>query len=148
MAVHGRSNQTELEAKSLLKKFLIGMLFGISIYFVFAGLSEVFLARDSLCRESTSRLRLSPNPDEICLPEWQVLMLHAASRGIFGLFFPSAGAYVAWIGMAILYSMVGGVSTRFRTRTSLIMVFTFMLGFTALMAGMGYLSKFILLPWI
>ncbi|NIS79132.1 MAG: hypothetical protein GTO14_02665 [Anaerolineales bacterium] len=142
------TKQREQHQQAFLRSFLIGALLAVSVFFVEAGVSEILLARDAQCRANLRRMRLAPNPEELCQPEWQSLMLRAASRGVVGLFFPSAGPGLAWVGMALIYAMVGGFCARFSGRAGVILFLTINLALTAFLAGLGYLSQFVLLPWI
>jgi hypothetical protein len=148
MTAEPLSNQPADHLRSLLRSFLVGALLAVSVFFVQAGVSEILLARDIECRENFRQMRLGPNPEYYCQPEWQGLMLGAASRGVVGLFFPSAKPGLAWAGMALIYALIGGVCTRFSRRSGIILFLTFNLALTALLAGLGYLSKFVLVPWI
>jgi hypothetical protein len=129
-----------------IKRILIGALLAASIFFIEVGIAEILLARDAHCRENLERLRLPPVLEEVCMPEWQVLMLSAASQGLLGVFLPEAGPILAWLVMLLIYTSFGAICTRLSTRWAVSVFLVMNLSSIALFAGLGYLSRYIVWP--
>jgi hypothetical protein len=125
------------------RRALLGALFAAAFFLVEAGVIEIVLGIDQACRRSLGSLRLAPDPFSACIPEWQWLFLHSASRGFLWLFNASTPAIIAGLGMGVVYAFVGAISALFFRGRGILVFGTTHLFLIALVAGLGYLSRFI-----
>jgi hypothetical protein len=125
------------------RRALVGALVAASFFLIEAGVIEIVLGLDQGCRSAVGSLRLAPNPFSVCIPEWEWMFLHSASRGLLWLFNPSSPALVAGIVMGVVYSIVGAFcATMFKTKG--IFVYLAVHAFlVATIAGLSYLSRYI-----
>jgi hypothetical protein len=129
--------------KRQLQRVLVGALLAISVFLIEVGASEILLARYNQCRRLLLKQRLYIDPYDLCLEEWQHLMLEATTGGVLGLFRPEANALAAWFVMMVLYAFVGGVIARLPLRWALGLFFALNIASIALLAGFSYLTRFI-----
>ena len=127
----------------LTRKFIIGALLAASFYFISAGISEIFLASYERCVAQNERLFLSPLIDDVCQPEWLVLLIRASSRHLLGLLFPGAPVIVAWFGTSLLYGILGGFLGQVTPKWGIITFFIVHLALVSIVAMMAYMSRFI-----
>ncbi|GMR11483.1 MAG: hypothetical protein BMS9Abin28_2316 [Anaerolineae bacterium] len=90
------------------QRFLIGFLFAMAFFMIEAGVAEVLLARNEICLEALSEYRLAPDPNEVCMSEFEFFLARSLSRGAIGTLSPSTSAFVAWPIIAVLYGLIGG----------------------------------------
>lgn len=131
------------KSSSHFQILIIGALLGVSVFLLEAGIAEILLARDMQCRQSYSGFRLRPDPTTFCMPEWQTLMLGSTSLGIVGLFFPTVAQAVAWLLMGALYAGLGAACSQLPAKWSVFVFAIINILLIALVAGLGYLSKYI-----
>ncbi len=125
------------------RRALIGALLAASFFLIEAGVIEIILGMDQECRRAVGSLRLAPDPFSVCMPEWQWMFLHAASRGILWLFDASIPAILAGLGMGVLYAIVGAISAAvFRIRGFLVYLGIHIF-LVAAVAGLSYLGRYI-----
>jgi hypothetical protein len=136
-------DRIRLKRKRRLRAIAIGALLAVSVYLVEAGVAEILLARDNQCRAAVFNQRLFMDPNSVCMPEWQQLMLQATTQGVLGLVRPEAPALAVWLVMIVLYAGLGGFCARLPTRWALGVFFVVNVGSIALLAGLMYLSRFI-----
>ncbi len=90
------------------QRFLIGFLFAMAFFLIEAGVAEVLLARNETCLASLSEFRLAPDPNEVCMSEFEFFLARSLSRGAIGTLSPGTSAFIAWPIMAVLYGLIGG----------------------------------------
>lgn len=129
--------------KKRTQRVLVGALLAISVFLVEAGVSEIFLASYNQCEAKLLKQRLFVDPYDVCLEEWQHLMLEATTGGVLALFRPEASALTAWVLMMVLYAVMGGLIARLPLRWALGLFFTLNIASIALLAGFSYLTRFI-----
>jgi hypothetical protein len=127
----------------LTRKFIIGALLAASFYFITAGVSEILLSGYERCVAQNERLFLSPIIEEVCRPEWQVLLIKASSRHLIGLLFPGVPAILAWFGTSILYAIFGGFLAQATPKWGIITFLIVHLALISIIAMMTYMSRFI-----
>jgi hypothetical protein len=127
----------------ITRKFIIGALLAASFYFISAGISEILLAGYERCVAQNERLFLSPIIEEVCRPEWQVLLIRSSSRHLIGLLFPQSPAILAWFGTSILYAVFGGFLSQATPKWGIITFIIVHLALVSIMAMMAYMSRFI-----
>ena len=125
------------------QRFMVGALFAAAFFLVEAGIAEILLANNAQCEAMVSNLRLRFGFQDVCTPDWAVYMLGALSRGIVGLFFPGAPAFLAWLTMGGIYAMVGGGCGQLSPRWGVAIYLAGHISLVALLAGLGYISQFI-----
>ena len=125
------------------RKFIIGALLAASFYFISAGFSEILLAGYERCVAQNERLFLSPIIEQVCRPEWQVLLIKASSRHLFGLLFPGLPVILAWFGTSILYAIFGGFLGQATPKWGIITFLIVHLATISIVAMMAYMSRFI-----
>jgi hypothetical protein len=128
---------------SIQRRALLGALIAASFFLIEAGVIEILLGLDQDCRRTVASLRLAPDPFSACMPEWEWMFMHSASRGFLWLFSPSSPALLASIIMGLVYSIIGAFSaTTFKSKGILVFlaVHTFLV---TTIAGLSYLGRFI-----
>jgi hypothetical protein len=125
------------------RKFIVGALLAASFYFVTAGVNEILLAGYERCVAQNERLFLSPMIEEVCRPEWQVLLIRASSRHLLGLLFSGIPAILAWFGTSILYAILGGFLGQATPKWGIITFLIVHLATISIIAMMTYMSQFI-----
>jgi len=125
------------------KTILVGALIAIAFFLVVAGITEIAITIDQDCRDAVLSVRLSPDPFTICLPEWKHYGLRAVSRGFVWLFDPEAAPIFGWMLMGFIYTLLGGISARVFGRQGVIAFLGSMLAIIAIIAGLGFMKKFI-----
>lgn len=125
------------------RNFIIGALLAASFYFVMAGINEMLLAGYERCVAQNERLFFSPIIEEVCRPEWQVLLMKASSRHLFGLFFPQAPLILAWFGTSILYAIFGGMLGQATPKWGVTTFLIVHLASISVIAMMTYMSRYI-----
>jgi hypothetical protein len=125
------------------RRILIGALIAAAFFLVEAGIIEIVLGLDQECREAAARIRLAPDPFSVCLPEWQWLFLHSASRGFLWLFNQATPALLAGLTMAVLYSIIGAISVSIFRGHGVIAFLAIHIMIVASVAGLSYLSQYI-----
>jgi len=127
------------------QRFLIGFLFAVAFFLIEAGAAEVLLARNEVCLESLSDFRLSPDPNEACMSEFEFFLARGLSRGAFGTLSPETSTFVAWPILAVFYGLVGGGFAQLPLRAAiggfLIVHLILLMAFMAV----DYMSQFIIL---
>jgi hypothetical protein len=125
------------------RRALVGALVAASFFLIEAGVIEILLGLDQECRGTVGNLRLAPDPFSVCMPEWEWMLLHSASRGLPWMFNPSFPILIAVIAMGVVYSIVGAFSaTTFKSKG--IFVYLGVHAFlVAAIAGLSYLGKYI-----
>ena len=71
-----------------LQRFLIGFLFAMAFFLIEAGIAEVLLARNEVCLQNLSDFRLSPDPNRVCMSEFEFFLARGRSRGAIGTLSP------------------------------------------------------------
>lgn len=125
------------------QRFLVGALFAVAFFLVEAGIAEILLANNARCEAMVSGMRLRFGLEDVCTPDWVVYMLDALSRGIVGLFFPGAPAFLAWLTMGGFYAMAGGGCGQLSPRWGVAVYLAGHISLISLLAGLGYISQFI-----
>jgi hypothetical protein len=125
------------------RRALLGALVAASFFLIEAGLIEISLGFDQECRRQIGSLRLAPDPFSACMPEWQWLFMHSASRGFLWLFNPGTPVLLAGVGMGVFYSLVGAVSALGFKGRAVIVYLGVHLFLVAGIAGLSYLSRYI-----
>lgn len=125
------------------RNFVIGALLAASFYFISAGINEMLLSSYEHCVQQNERLFFSPDIEEVCRPEWQVLLIKSSSRHFIGLIFPQAPAILAWFGSSILYALAGGMLTQASARWSITIFIILHLASISIIAMLMYISQFI-----
>jgi hypothetical protein len=125
------------------RRVLIGALIAAAFFLVEAGIIEIVLGLDQECREAAARMRLDPDPFTVCIPEWQWLFLHSASRGFLWLINQSAPALLAGLTMAVVYSLIGAMSASIFRGRGVIVFLAIHIMIVASVAGLSYLSRYI-----
>jgi hypothetical protein len=145
-----RVNRDRLETISrsiftdkITRNFIIGALLAASFYFISAGINEILLSNFEQCVQQNERLFFSPNIEEVCRPEWQVLLIKASSRHILGLVFPQIPAILAWLGSSILYALIGGMLSQATPRWSITIFIILHLAMISIVAILMYMSRYI-----
>ena len=127
------------------QRFVIGFLFGMAFFFITAGLAEVLLARNESCIAQLSDFRLAPNPNEVCMSEFEFYLARGMSRGIMGIFSPETSVFVAWPAMAIFFGLLGGGLAQLPLRAAIIgFAIVYVLLLMAFMS-VDFMSQFIVL---
>jgi hypothetical protein len=135
--------KTQIHLDRNERRVLIGALVAAAFFLVEAGIIEIFLGLDQECREAATRMRLAPDPFSVCMPEWQWLFLHSASRGFLWLFNQTAPALLAGLTMAVIYSLIGAMSASIFRGRGVIVFLAIHIMIVASVAGLGYLSRYI-----
>ena len=125
------------------KKFLVGALLAMAFFLIAAGIAEIAIAVDQNCRDSWAVIRFSPDPFTVCLPEWKYYGLRAVSRGVAWVINPETSPFFGWLAMSIIYGFMGGVIAQGIKRQGILLFLGLFLAIVAMMAGLGYLMKFI-----
>lgn len=134
---------SQLKLDQSQKTFLVGALLAMAFFLVAAGIVEIAIAIDQDCRDAVALVRLSPEPFTVCLPEWKYYSLRAASRGVIWLVNSEAPPFLGWIVMSIIYAVIGGMSAQTLKRQGIILFLGLILILTAVIAGLGFMKKFI-----
>lgn len=125
------------------RRALVGGLIAAAFFLIEAGVIEILLGLDQDCRRAVERLRLAPDPFSACMPEWEWMLMHSASRGFLWLFNPSSPAFLASIIMGIFYSIVGAFSaTTFKSK-GIIAYLALHAFLVSTIAGLSYLGRYI-----
>lgn len=122
---------------------LLGGIFGAAFYLIQAGIAEILLSRNVACLAHAGQLRIGFVSEEICMPEWQQLLLTGASNGVLGVLL----AGVPLIGRTLtggVYFLLGAVCSQLPRRIGLIVFFLAGLFMVAITALLSYLSQFVL----
>ena len=122
---------------------MVGALFAAAFFLVEAGIAEILLANNAQCEAMVSGMRLRFGLQDVCTPDWVVYMLGSLSRGIVGLLFPGAPAFLAWLTMGGIYAMVGGGCGQLSLRWGVFIYLGGHIALVSILAGLGYLSQFI-----
>jgi hypothetical protein len=125
------------------RRFIIGALLAASFYFVTAGINEMFLSGYERCVQQNERLFLSPLIEEVCQPEWLVLLMKASSRHLFGLLLPQAPIILAWFGTSILYALFGGMLGQAIPKWAITIFLIVHLASISIVAMLIYMSRYI-----
>jgi hypothetical protein len=125
------------------RRALLGALIAASFFLIEAGVIEIILGLDQECRRTVGSLRLAPDPFTACMPEWQWLFLHSASRGFLWLFNQTAPALIAGLSMGVIYSIVGAVSASVFKGRGIFVYLAVHLVIVGGVAGLSYLSRYI-----
>ena len=125
------------------RRALVGALLAASIFLMEAGIIEIMLGLDLECRRSIGSLRLAPNPFITCMPEWQWLFMHAASRGFVWLFSQSSPALLAGLIMGGVYASIGAICASIFRWRGVVVYLMIHLAIVAGVAGLSYLGRYI-----
>lgn len=125
------------------RRALLGGLLAASFFLIEAGVIEIILGLDQECRRTAGNLRLAPDPFTACMPEWQWLFLHSASRGFLWLINNSTPALLAGLIMGVVYAVVGAMSASLFKGRGLFIFLAVHLFLVAGIAGLGYLGRYI-----
>jgi len=125
------------------RRGLVGALLAASFFLIEAGIIEIMLGLDLECRRSIGSLRLAPDPFSACMPEWQWIFMHAASRGFIWLLSQSSPALLAGLSMGVIYSFIGAVSASMFRWKGIFLYLAVHLGITSIVAGLSYLGRYI-----
>lgn len=125
------------------RRVVLGTLLAASFFLVEAGIIEILLGMDQHCRQSLGSIRLAPDPYSICMPEWQWLFMHAASRGIVWLFSPTSSALLGGLIMGVIYALIGAMSVSMFRGRAWIVYLAIHLVLIASIAGLSYLGRYI-----
>ena len=125
------------------QRFVIGFLFGMAFFFVTAGLAEVLLARNEACIQALADFRLAPDPNEVCMSEFEFFLARGMSRGMIGILSPETSVFIAWPAMAILFGLLGGGLAQLPLRVAIVgFVIVYVLLLMAFMS-VDFMSQFI-----
>jgi hypothetical protein len=124
-------------------RLAVAMLLAAALFLIEAGVAEIILANDATCREGLSYQRIAREPEDACLPEWQGYMLRAVSRGVVGLLLPNAPAMLATLTMAAIYVLLGGACSQLTASSGVAVFAASQVALTALLAGLMYVSQYI-----
>ena len=124
-------------------RLAVALLLAAAIFLIEAGVVEIMLANEASCQEGLSHQRLAPSQGVSCLPEWQVFMLRAFSRGIIGLLLPNAPAILGLLSMVLIYVLLGGACSRLTTHWGIAVFIGTQIALTALVAGLMYIAQYI-----
>jgi hypothetical protein len=125
------------------RNFLIGALLALALYLVEAGIAEILIGSDAVCRQALTRQRLAPNPFTACQAEWIWFMLRAAARGWVWLFNSHTPLLPAWFSMGVYYAFAGGISAPLDRISRVLLFLLVQVGTIAIISGLGYLRQFI-----
>jgi len=125
------------------QRFLIGFLFAMAFFLIEAGVAELLLARNETCLASLSEFRLAPDPNVVCMSEFEIFLARGLSRGPIGTLSPATSAFIAWPIIAVLYGLMGGGFAQLSLRPAiggfLIVHFILLMAFVSV----DYISQFI-----
>ena len=125
------------------QRFMVGALFAAAFFLVEAGVAEILISNNARCEAMVSGMRLRFGVQDVCTPDWVVYMLGAISRGILGVIFPGAPAFLAWLTMGGIYALAGGGCGQLSPRWGVAIYLAGHIALVALLAGLGYISQFI-----
>lgn len=125
------------------RRVLLGSLVAASFFLVEAGIIEIILGIDQNCRQSVGSIRLAPDPYSVCMPEWQWLFMHAASRGFVWLFNSTSSPLLGGLTMGVIYALTGAVSASIFKGRGWIVYVAIHLVLISSIAGLSYLSRYI-----
>jgi hypothetical protein len=125
------------------RRALVGALIAASFFLIEAGVIEILLGLDQDCRQAVESLRLAPDPFSACMPEWEWMFMHSASRGFLWLFSPSSPAFLASIIMGVFYSIVGAFSATTFKNKGIILYLVLHAFLVSTIAGLSYLGRYI-----
>jgi len=125
------------------RRALVGALVAASFFLIEAGVIEILLGFDQECRSAVGNLRLAPDPFSVCMPEWEWMFLHSASRGLPWMFNPSFPTLVAIIAMGVVYSLIGAFSATTYKSKGIFFYLAVHVFLVAAIAGLSYLGKYI-----
>lgn len=125
------------------RRALLGALLAASFFLIEAGVIEIILGIDQTCRRELGSIRLAPDPFSACMPEWQWLFLHSASRGIFWVFNAATPALLASTGMGVFYAILGGISATFFKGRGVFVYLGIHIFLIAILAGLSYMGRYI-----
>jgi hypothetical protein len=103
------SDQDQFITSVSVMRFLMGLLFALSLFLVELGVSQILLSKEAHCRDITESGRLGPNPDDECLSEGVHYFLLALSRGPFASAHSEVSPTMAWIITGVVYGLLGGI---------------------------------------
>lgn len=127
-----------------MMRFLMGLFLVLGFILVEIGIAEIFLEKDSRCRDSISSGRIVVDPYSLCTPEAGIFFLKALSRGPFSADSSEVPQTFAWILMGISYGVIGGFLAQFPRRTALLIFAVFHLIALISFTVIAYASTFIL----
>ena len=122
---------------------LLGGILGAAFYLVQAGVAEIILSRNVACLARADQLRIGFLPGDICMPEWQELLLKGASHGVLGILLGG----VPLLGRILtggVYLLLGAVCSQFPRRLGWIVFILAGLFMVAVAALLSYLSQFVI----
>lgn len=90
------------------ERLVVGALLGAALFLLEAGIGQIALGRDAVCRESAAAVRLG-SPETMCLPEVGLAAARSLAHGPGGWLFPESLPAVAWVTSAALYAALGSV---------------------------------------
>ncbi|TFH35021.1 MAG: hypothetical protein E4G99_08235 [Anaerolineales bacterium] len=125
------------------RRAIVGALLAASFFLVEAGIIEILLGMDQACRRSISSLRLAPDPFTACTPEWEWMLLHAASRGFAWLFNPAFPVLLAGLSMGVVYAFVGAVCASVFRGRGVFVYLAIHLAIISGVAGLSYLGQYL-----
>jgi hypothetical protein len=131
------------ELKHQQRQVLLGAIIAGSLFLIEAGVIEIILGLDLECRRAVGSLRLAPDPFSACMPEWQWLFLHSASRGLPWLLNSTTPAVVGALSMGVFYSITGGIIASLFKGKGVFIYLGFHLFLIALVAGLSYVGRYI-----
>ena len=125
------------------QRFLVGFFFAMAFFLIEAGVAEVLLARNEVCLQTLSGFRLAPDPNQICMSEFEFFFARSLSQGAIGSLSPGTSPFIAWPIMAVLYGLIGGGFAQLSLRAAiagfLIVHVILLMGFMSI----DYISQFI-----
>lgn len=140
-ALPGESRPTPFRLDSdQLQRFLIGFLLAAAFFFVEAGVAEILLARNASCLESLARLRLAPDPNELCMSEFGFHLAGSVSRAMFDA---EAPRLLVWPLLGVAYGLIGGALAQLSLRRAVVAYLMLHLLLLAGFTSFGYLAQFI-----
>lgn len=117
------SSQTTYTANTLRTlRFSMGFLIAVGLILVEVGIAQIYLEKDTRCREALPTGRIILDPFSECTSEVGIYFLRALSRGPFSGERSEIPDLLAWGILAASYGLIAGFLAQFPRRTAL-MVF-------------------------
>lgn len=138
------SSQIEYSTSSLrLMRFLMGFLIVLGLILVEIGIADIYLDKDTKCREAIPSGRIIVDPHTICTSEVGIYFLNALSRGPFAAERSEVPDILAWVVMGLSYGIVAGFLAQFPQRTAIVVFIVIHIVALISFTVIAYVSTFI-----
>ena len=125
-----------------IERLVVGALLGAALFLLEAGIGQVALGRDSVCREAAAALRLG-SPDSMCLPEIGLAATRSLGYGPGGWLLPEAPPAVAWVFSAALYAALGSVCAQLTPGRAIVTFLSINAVLVGVLAFFTYIARYI-----